>query len=251
MFFLNSLSISSSPIERVSSFHYLGVLLSSNLSWAPHISSIFCKSHRILGLIFRHFHPHSSPSTIIRLYVSLVRPHLEYCSAIWAPSSPSLCRRINSVQLFGLKLASKFCPSIQSCFNLPSLSSRRLHSNLILIFKIHHNLLHFPLHVLHLNLLRVLLTPSAIFTNITSSNPSQERLPSQIPSFPPPSLSGTPFLLLQKKLLFKSIMYVKDLYVNVLCALCISLMEFSPIKNICSGWCIRLCRLQCLILLSF
>ena len=149
-----SLSISSSPIERVATFRYLGVLLSSNLSWAPHISSICCKSRRILGLIFRHFHPHSSPSTIIKLYVSLVRPHLEYCSAIWAPSSPSLCHRIDSVQLFAIKLASKFRPSlissIQSCFNLPSLSSRRLHSKLILIFKIHHNLLHFPLPVLHL-----------------------------------------------------------------------------------------------------
>ena len=147
-----SLEISSSSIERVSSFWYLGVLLTPTLSWTQHISAICCKSRRILGIIFRHFHPYSSASTIIRLYVSLVRPHLEYCSAIWAPSSPSLCHSIESVQNFALKLASKFRPSLkssfQSSFNLPNLSTRRLHSNLILIFKIHHNLLHFPLNVL-------------------------------------------------------------------------------------------------------
>ena len=57
-----SLSISSTPIECVAFFRYLGVLLSSYLSWAPHISSICCKSCRILGLTFRHFHPHSFPS---------------------------------------------------------------------------------------------------------------------------------------------------------------------------------------------
>ena len=141
------ISISSSPIERVSSFRYLGVLLSFNLSWAPHISSICCKSRRWV----------SSSGTFIPIpppLLSMSHPHLEYCSAIWAPSSPSLCRRIDSVQLFAIKLASKFRPSlissIQSCFNLPSLSSHHLHSKLILIFKIHHNLLHFPLPILHL-----------------------------------------------------------------------------------------------------
>ena len=130
-----SLEISSSSIERVSSFRYLGVLLTPTLTWTPHISAICCKSRRILGIIFRHFHPYSSASTIIRL---LVHPHLEYCSAIWAPSSPSLCHSIESVQNFALKLASKFRPSLksslQSSFNLPNLSTRRLYSKLLLIF---------------------------------------------------------------------------------------------------------------------
>ena len=86
-----NLTISRSPIERVSSFCYLGIILSSSLSWSPHISSVCLKSRKILGLLFRHFSPHSSPSTIIKLYLSLVRPILEYGSIIWDPSSlPSL-----------------------------------------------------------------------------------------------------------------------------------------------------------------
>ena len=120
-----NLTISRSPIERVSSFCYLGIILSSSLSWSPHISSVCLKSRKIIGLLFRHFSPHSSPSTIIKLYLSLVRPILEYGSIIWDPSSPTLSQSLDSVQRFALKIAAKFrpslIPSILSTFNLPSL----------------------------------------------------------------------------------------------------------------------------------
>ena len=110
-----SLSLSNVPLERVSSFCYLGVTLTSSLSWSTHILSICRKARKILGLIFRHFYPHSSPSTILRLYTSLVRPHLEYCFTVCdPPSSSHLSRRLESVQLFALKLASHFRPSLLS-----------------------------------------------------------------------------------------------------------------------------------------
>ena len=109
------------------SFRYLGVLLTPSLSWSNHIAAICSKARKLLGLIFRHFYSHSSPSTLIKLYISLIRPHLEYCSLIWDPSSPTLIRSLESVQLFALKLASKFrpflIPSLKSQFNLPSLAS--------------------------------------------------------------------------------------------------------------------------------
>ena len=66
------LTISKSPIEHVSSFRYLGIILSSSLSWSPLISFVCNKSRKILGLLFRHFSPHSSPSTLIRFYISFV-----------------------------------------------------------------------------------------------------------------------------------------------------------------------------------
>ena len=126
------LSISQSPIEHVSSYRYLSILFTSSLSWSPHIQATCRKARKILGLIFRHFHPHSSLHTIIRLYVSLVRPHLEYCSPVWESSSTSLSHSLESVQHFALKLASKFRPSLipsfQSQFNLSSLASRRRHA---------------------------------------------------------------------------------------------------------------------------
>ena len=149
-----TLSISHSPLDRVSSFRYLGVLLTPSLSWSNHITTICSKARKLLGLIFRHFYSHSSPSTLIKLYI-LVRPHLEYCSLIWDPSSPTLIRSLESVQLFALKLASKFrpflIPSLKSQFNLPSLASRRSYFKLIFLFKLSHELLHFPSPILQLN----------------------------------------------------------------------------------------------------
>ena len=149
----SKLSISQSPIERVSSFRYLGIILSSSLSWSPHISFVLNKSRKILGLLFRHFSPHSSPSTLIRLYISLVRPILEYGSIIWDPSSPTLSHSLDSVQLFALKIASKFrsslIPIILSEFNLPSLASRRQKAKLIFLFKLYHHFIYFPSQIIY------------------------------------------------------------------------------------------------------
>ena len=64
---LPSLCLNGSPLERVYSFKYLGVIISSNLSWSPHIQSICCKSRKLIGLLFRHFYSHSSPSVLFRL----------------------------------------------------------------------------------------------------------------------------------------------------------------------------------------
>ena len=60
---------------------YLGVLLSSNLSWNPHITSVCSKAKQILGLLYRRFYNHAEGDTLKQLYLSLIRPHLEYMHA--------------------------------------------------------------------------------------------------------------------------------------------------------------------------
>ena len=55
-----SLSLLNVPLNRVPSFCYLGVTLTASLSWSTHILSTCRKARKILGLIFRHFYPHSS-----------------------------------------------------------------------------------------------------------------------------------------------------------------------------------------------
>ena len=62
-------------LERVASFKYLGVLLSSDLSWSQHIETICCKARKLLGLIYRCYFQHADTPTLLRLYTSLVRPH--------------------------------------------------------------------------------------------------------------------------------------------------------------------------------
>ena len=77
---LNNVSLSTSTSHKD-----LGVILSSNLSWSPHITSILQKAYRSLGLLKRAI-PYESPTDLKRsLYLLLVRSHVLYCSPIWRP----------------------------------------------------------------------------------------------------------------------------------------------------------------------
>ena len=63
------------PMERVSSYKYLGVLISDDQSWSPNIDKIANKARRFLGFLYRQW---SSPDALLKLYLSLIRPNLEY-----------------------------------------------------------------------------------------------------------------------------------------------------------------------------
>ena len=149
------ISISGSPIERVRTFKYLGITLSHNLSWSTHINSLICKSKKLLGLIYRQFYSRSSPKAILSLYITIVRPILEYCSCCWDPPSSSMIAKLEKVQHFALKIASKSWSStyqsLLSNFNLPTLSHRRSINKITQLFKINHGFSHFlyppPLHL--------------------------------------------------------------------------------------------------------
>ena len=105
------LTISHTPIEWVSSFRYPDILLSPFLSWAPSPYCYSCsKVKKVLDLLFQHFCANSSNSTLITLYINFVRPILEYCAAIWDPSSPSRSLSLESVQRFALNWYPNYAP---------------------------------------------------------------------------------------------------------------------------------------------
>jgi len=78
-----------SVIERLSArgrvrygrFH----CISSDLSWSNHINSICAKAKRILGLLYKQYCNHVEGDFLKLLYISLVRPHMEYGCAVWDP----------------------------------------------------------------------------------------------------------------------------------------------------------------------
>ena len=167
---LPSLTISSNRLQRVSSFHYLGITLTPSLSWSLHISNVRSKSRKVLGLIFRHFYRFSSPNTILRLYSSLVCPILENCSPVWSPNSVSTSNSLESIQSFALKLASKFHSPASSSLTLLSLSSRRLQARIKLLFAVTRNLYFLPSPMCFPRpVLSILSTPTTLLTCLRSS----------------------------------------------------------------------------------
>ena len=71
-------------LETVHQYPYLGVELSEDLGWEPHINKVISKANRTLGFLRRNIYkcPHDIKS---QAYISLVRLHLEYASSVWDP----------------------------------------------------------------------------------------------------------------------------------------------------------------------
>ena len=99
-----------------------------------------------------------TPSTLVTLYSSFIRPHLEYASAVW---DPYLCKDIDlldKTQTFALRVCLKnwslSSDILHSQLNLPSLADRRRISKLCHLYKIVKNLEDFrsPLLVSNLDL---------------------------------------------------------------------------------------------------
>ena len=121
-------------MERVESFKYLGILLSSDLSWSKHIKSICTKARKLLGLLYRRFYKHAEPPALFQLYLSLVRPHLEYASDVWDLHLLKDKTLIENVQKIGLRICAKQWDldynELLSNFAVPTLQSRRLEHKL-------------------------------------------------------------------------------------------------------------------------
>ena len=102
-----SLTLMSSPLERVSKFKYLGVWLANNLSWSYHIKETSTKATKMAGMIYRKFYPVCNTATMLQLYVSYIRPLLEYAVPVWDPHTASNSRVMENVQKFSLRMCWK------------------------------------------------------------------------------------------------------------------------------------------------
>ena len=135
-------------LERVTSFKYLGILLTSDLKWSCHIETICSKARKILGLIYRRFCEYAEPSALLQLYMSLVRPHLEYGCHIWDPHLQKDKVMLENVQKFGLRICARQWDlgynELLSNFHAPTLQDHRLYHKLCNMYKIVNNLISFP-----------------------------------------------------------------------------------------------------------
>ena len=143
--------LNGSALESVNTFKYLGLLISSNLSWSNHIQSICSKARKILGLLYRKYYKFSDQATLLQLYISLVRPHLEYSAPVWNPHLQRDIQMLERTQKFACRMCTKTWNAgyeeLQNTLQLPSLSNRRLFLKLCTIFKVIHGMCNFPPHM--------------------------------------------------------------------------------------------------------
>ena len=73
-----NLNLNDHQLDNVQSYKYFGLIAIFRPSWTPHIESTCTKARKLLGLLYRQFSSNTDPQVMAKLYLSLVRPHLEY-----------------------------------------------------------------------------------------------------------------------------------------------------------------------------
>ena len=136
-----SVTVFGQVLEKVESYKYLGVLINSTLTWSDHISRVCSKARQQLGLLYRQFYGDSNTSTLKALYVTQVRPHLEYAIPVWDPHLSKDIEALESVQRFASKVCTKKWCDVSyedrlKLMNIDTLQSRRLQLKLCYLYKI-------------------------------------------------------------------------------------------------------------------
>ena len=136
----SSIVINNSPLTRVESYKYLGVWITCRLSWSLQVEEVCKKARRHIGVLYRKFYQHASNKTFLRLYLTYIRPHLEYAVAVWDPHQQGLINSLESVQRFALKASTRnwkasYDTLINIC-NVPTLEERRHCLKLSILYQI-------------------------------------------------------------------------------------------------------------------
>ncbi len=88
-------------LDQVDKTKYLGVTISDELSWSPHVENITSKANKVLGILRRNL-KHCPTNLKETAYLSMVRSILEYASAVW---DPYLQKDINLIERVQRKAA--------------------------------------------------------------------------------------------------------------------------------------------------
>ena len=105
-----SYSLGTERIPLSSEEKDLGVLITHSLSWHNHIMAKLNTANKVLRLIKRTCGTCTQPHVLLKLYIHLVRPHVEFASQVWSPYQQFLIDLIERVQRRATKLIIKDRP---------------------------------------------------------------------------------------------------------------------------------------------
>ena len=92
-----------SHLQQVDSVKYLGVILTSDLTWTKHITRICSKTCKLTGMLYRCFHL-CDPQVMLRLYKAFIRPHFKYAPQVLDPHLIRDIELLEKVQKFALRV---------------------------------------------------------------------------------------------------------------------------------------------------
>lgn len=121
----------------------LGVYIDNKLTFEYHINMKVKKANSMFGMIRRSF-TYMDRTVFKQLFISIVRPHLEYAAPVWNPHLKKLIVLIENVQ----RRATKTVPGLHllgykdrlKALKLPTLEYRRYRGDMIELYKLTHGI---------------------------------------------------------------------------------------------------------------
>lgn len=115
--------INNETVTVVDSLCDLGILCDKELNFRSHITTSINRANSALGFVKRWSKEFSDPYVTKSLYLTFVRPLLEYASQVWSPCYNTHSLRIEAVQRRFLRFALRGLPWLDS-FHLPPYADR-------------------------------------------------------------------------------------------------------------------------------
>lgn len=138
------LFLAGTPLVEVSHHTHLGLTFSNDLNWTTHIKSVVSKASQRVAIMKRLKYT-LSRSTLERLYITLVRPILEYGSVIFDACTQADAQLMETVQYEAARICTGAIwntnrNSLLSEMGWDLLETRRKISKLVLLFKMKNDL---------------------------------------------------------------------------------------------------------------
>lgn len=126
---VSNITVDGRPLERVETIKLLGILISCDLTWGPHIEYIVKKGQQKLYCLTTLKRSSVACEDIINIFCSKVRPILEYGAPIWHGGlTKEQSNALEDIQVRACKIAmpKKAYSDALKQVNIPTLAERRL-----------------------------------------------------------------------------------------------------------------------------
>ena len=139
-----ALALDCTVVPFVRRTRHLGVIITDNLSWSDHIATVLQRQQFHMFALKRLAQRRNSGQIVKKLYIGLIRPALEYASAVWDSCTKQDCLALERAQLSIAR--SVLCCSRRAHHNWevlekigwPTLAWRRRRTKLLLLWDLLH-----------------------------------------------------------------------------------------------------------------
>ena len=96
---IHNFSINTAPIDNVTSFKFLGIVLDCNLSWKNHIDFVTAKLSKVIGILYKlkNVYPEQA---LLSIYYSLFQSHINYGLLLWGKKNRQIIKNAEKITLY-------------------------------------------------------------------------------------------------------------------------------------------------------